>query len=234
MVDELFPPLIKSGEIALIAGRSGMGRTAVALGIAASYCTQYSEKVCFLASNDSEYSLRMRLAYGYGFKGKISGFTYGNNPGEIGIWRSSLGFSLEDIKASYICYKLLILDDLEISSHSSMRNRFPDVKMLRKLKRIAEESKTAIVVVSKLTRKPEKREDHVPRISDIPLPNKTLKYVDRMLLPFRESYYKTTYDNGDHCEESSAFCISIDMHNSNTSKSIPLVWHLDTLAFSRA
>lgn len=63
-------------------------------------------------------------------------------------------------------------------------------KILEKLKTLSEELNIPILVLSQLSRKPENRNEHRPRITDFSNSNKSIDmYLDIVLLLYRDEYY---------------------------------------------
>ncbi len=60
---------------------------------------------------------------------------------------------------------------------------------LRKLKRIAKKHKTAMIVLTQLSRKLERRRDKHPRITDIRVDNLSGGVYDQAILIYRDAYY---------------------------------------------
>lgn len=106
-------------------------------------------------------------------------------------------FKLSSIKSE--CRKLKIKEDLDIvvidhlqliESEKGAENRNVEIgRITRELKLMAKELDVAVLLLSQLSRGPEAREDHRPRLSDLRESGNIEQDADIVVLLYRDEYY---------------------------------------------
>jgi len=91
---------------------------------------------------------------------------------------------------------VIILDCLqEITSRNSLLN------IMTRLKELSIELNVPIIITSKLSRKPENRSNHKPRISDLKAPKAIADIADVIMLLYRAEYYWLMNERLEKCLE---------------------------------
>lgn len=207
MIDKDFGGL-RSGEVTLIGGRPFMGKTALALQIALNVA-ESGKKVLFISEESSPVELELRLI---SIISNISIFEikrWNLTDFEWEVFKSSarkikglpIRFcSAESIKKiKYLlkeetCSDLIIYDYLQlIHKDSEVRSSgtpdFTPVEFLYRFKKIAKHNNIPVIVLSQLSRKPDKRKDKHPKIKDIRVNPFSKDAYDQAILLYREYYY---------------------------------------------
>ena len=168
---------LNGGELILIGGRPGMGKTSFALNLAVHIAQQEKNVLYFNFKDKAEY-LDCRFLTVFA-RNKIKNtlpihFYRGFYPPLESI-RKTIGDFSDGIAAIIIDYLQLIKDEKRSL-------------ILQRLKEIAKEFDVPVIVLSQLTRAPENRKNKHPRLNDI-RDYKDLSAVDKVLFLYRESYY---------------------------------------------
>ena len=174
---DIFAGGLNGGELVLIGGRPGMGKTSFALNLA-THIAQQEKNVLYFNFNDKADYFDCRFLTIFA-KNKIKKtlpvhFYRDFFPPLESICKTIRDFSA-DVGAIVIDY----LQMIEGEKRSLM---------LQKLKEIAKEFDAPVIVLTQLTRAPENRKDKRPRLNDIRT-YKDLSVVDKVLFLYRESYY---------------------------------------------
>ena len=205
---DIFAGGLNGGELVLIGGRPGMGKTSFALNLALNMANGLKGKersaVAFFSMEQSLSQLRERF---------LSSITRIPSMKIIKGELSADKFQ-RIAKASENLEKMpLYIDDTPALSPADLRERCRRIKddpekglglviidylqlikdekrslILQRLKEIAKEFDAPVIVLSQLTRAPENRKDKHPRLNDI-RDYKDLSAVDKVLFLYRESYY---------------------------------------------
>lgn len=92
---------------------------------------------------------------------------------------------------------LLVVDYLGLIEGARRTSRGHEIgKILQGLRELAVARQRAVVLVHHLTRAPELREDHRPRLSDMEDAEQILAYAETVILLYREHYYVSGRDTG--------------------------------------
>lgn len=205
---DIFAGGLNGGELVLIGGRLGMGKTSFALNLALNAANEFRDKkhlgVAFFSMKQSLSQLRERF---------LSSITRIPSMKIIKGELSADEFQ-RIAKASENLEKMpLYIDDTPALSPADLRERCRRIKddpekglglviidylqlikdekrslILQRLKEIAKEFDVPVIVLSHLTRAPENRKNKRPRLNDI-RDYKDLSAVDKVLFLYRESYY---------------------------------------------
>lgn len=159
---------IYPGEVLLLGGRPGMGKSAFAKGVARAVC--HDRKVLYLDMQHGKHEPQKNLIV------QTGGFL------ELNDIRRAIGQELP---------ALVILDPFQRILRTALRNA---AAVLREIKIMALEFGIPFLITTELLRTPEKRSDPIPTTGDIPNCQELLPFVDTVLLLFRPAYYDPDAD----------------------------------------
>jgi replicative DNA helicase len=213
---------LQPSELIILAARPSMGKTALALNIAENVALRTREPVAIFSLEMSKESLLLRLLSSearvdaHKFRtghmnrddwGKITGALA--SLGEAPIWiDDSASATVLEMGAKARRLKrdrglsLLIVDYLQLVVPTTRRgsNRQEEVSsMSRALKGLAKELKVPIVVLSQLTRAPE-REERKPQLADLRESGAIEQDADVVLFINRPNFYKTDLPEEDRAK----------------------------------
>ncbi len=196
------------GELVILAARPSLGKTALALNIAAHACTECGKKVGVFSLEMSKESLAIRLLCS---EARIdshklrSGFTTQDDWPKMSQALSRLSgaplyiedtpaLSIMQIRAKARRLKaekgldLLIIDYLQLATgHGRYENRTQEVSYIsRGLKSIAKELNVPVLALSQLSRAPEQRPGQKPMLSDLRESGSIEQDADVVIFIFRE------------------------------------------------
>lgn len=196
----------RPGELSIIAGRPGMGKTALGLVIAWN-AAKNGHPVAYFSCEMSNPELASRFISG------ASGYTntqlsQGNCRIEQ-VCESTVGFLdlplyVDDTAALTIlelrakCRRLILRHKVELVVVDYLQlmagqghNREQEIAFIsRNLKVIAKDLGVSIIALSQLNREAESREDKRPRLSDLRESGAIEQDADRVLMVYRPAYYK--------------------------------------------
>jgi replicative DNA helicase len=214
---------LQPSELIILAARPSMGKTALALNIAGNVALRHKEPVAIFSLEMSKESLLLRMLASearvdaHKFRtghmnrddwGKITGTLA--TLGEAPIWIDDSASStvLEmGAKARRLMrdrgLSLMIVDYLQLvvpSGSGRGTNRQEEVSgMSRALKGLAKELKVPVIVLSQLTRAPE-REDRKPQLSDLRESGAIEQDADVVMFINRPNFYKTDLPEEDRAK----------------------------------
>ncbi len=200
---------LQPGELIIIAGRPSLGKTALALNIAAHAAIKHNKLVAVFSLEMSKESLVIRLLCS---EGRIDGHKFRSGFSSREDWArmtQALGrlaeapLYVEDtpalsimqirakarrLKAEKKHLDLLIVDYLQlVSGHGRFENRTQEVSFIsRGLKSIAKELQVPVVALSQLSRAPEQRPGQRPQLSDLRESGSIEQDADVVVFIFRE------------------------------------------------
>ena len=201
--------LSKNGEFVLIGARPCMGKTAFIISIVLNIVSN-KEKILFYSSDYSIESAIKRLILS---KSEMNYEKYYNKSftdkdfkvlaqliEDIKDWNikfdDNAGITFGEIE-KYVSEqrpKVVFIDDIDRMKLISKENGSKDNNNLFKaLRKLAQNNKCIIFVTTTLTREPDEREFHYPVLSDLK-EFRSVKYVDTVLLLYRDSYYEFCSD----------------------------------------
>jgi len=204
----------KKGNLIVIAGRPGMGKTAWALNIVAHNCKQGKSAAVFSLEMTAE-ELVKRLLAGEGVNN-----TKIKNPKQfsgddmellqdsaltIKEWKLFIDTSspsLNSVRAQAMRHRdahgldLVVIDYLQLMSIAGHTgNREAEISALsRGLKQLAKDLDVPIILLSQLSRKVEERPTRRPMLSDLRESGAIEQDADMVIFPFRPEYYGFTED----------------------------------------
>jgi replicative DNA helicase len=214
---------LQPSELIILAARPSMGKTALALNIAENVGLRQREPVAIFSLEMSKESLLLRLLASearvdaHKFRtGHMSRDDWGKvttalaNLGEAPIWiDDSASSTVLEMGAKARRLKrdrglsLMIVDYLQLvvpTGGGRQTNRQEEVSgMSRALKGLAKELKVPIVVLSQLTRAPE-REDRKPQLADLRESGAIEQDADVVLFINRPNFYKTDLPEEDRAK----------------------------------
>jgi len=214
---------LQPSELVILAARPSMGKTALALNIAGNVALRHNQPVAIFSLEMSKESLLLRILASearvdaHKFRtghmnrddwGKITGTLA--TLGEAPIWIDDSASStvLEmGAKARRLMrdrgLSLMIVDYLQLvvpTGSGRGTNRQEEVAgMSRALKGLAKELKVPVIVLSQLTRAPE-REDRKPQLSDLRESGAIEQDADVVLFINRPNFYKTDLPEEDRAK----------------------------------
>lgn len=212
----------KPGELIIVAGRPGMGKTAVALNLFTKMSAELGNKTLFFSLEMDDLSLADRLTCSYGGidaynlkNGKLSKdemstyFESANKIQELPIYIDDTARSdIKHITAISRAKKrkgecdMIIIDYLQlIESHNDsswQKNREREVaEMSRSLKLLAKELKVPVMLLAQLSREVERRTttNKRPQLSDLRESGAIEQDADMVIFPYRPEYYGIIEDD---------------------------------------
>jgi replicative DNA helicase len=214
---------LQPSELIILAARPSMGKTALALNIAGNIALRQKQPVAIFSLEMSKESLLLRLLASesrvdaHKFRtghmnredwGKITGTLASLGEAPIWIDDSASSTVLEmGAKARRLMrdrgLSLMIVDYLQLAVPTNtgrQSNRQEEVSgMSRALKGLAKELKIPIIVLSQLTRAPE-REDRKPQLADLRESGAIEQDADVVLFINRPNFYKTDLPEEDRAK----------------------------------
>jgi replicative DNA helicase len=214
---------LQSSELIILAARPSMGKTALALNIAENIALRQREPVAIFSLEMSKESLLLRLLASearvdaHKFRtghmnrddwGKVTGSLARLGDAPIWIDDSASSTVLEmGAKARRLKrdrgLSLMVVDYIQLVVPSTNRrnsNRQEEVSSIsRSLKALAKELKVPVLVLSQLTRAPE-REDRKPQLSDLRESGAIEQDADVVLFINRPNFYKTDLPDEDRAK----------------------------------
>jgi replicative DNA helicase len=202
---------LQPGELIIVAARPSLGKTALALNIAANAATK-GNAVGIFSLEMSKESLLIRLLCsearidshklrtGFSSRDDWSKMTQAlGRLAEAPLYiDDSPALSIMQIRARARRMKaekglsLLVVDYLQlITGHGRFENRTQEVSFIsRSLKSIAKELHVPVVALSQLSRAPEERPGHRPQLSDLRESGSIEQDADVVIFIFRQDVYK--------------------------------------------
>lgn len=211
---------IKAGQLVILAGRPGMGKTAFALQLARQIAE--NNNILFFTLEMMSEELIKRL------ESQVSGvsaFKIENNlldryeaeilnEAQRKIMKlklhiddtSALNIQRLKLKAQRIKNKFglgcIIVDYLQLCTVNGANNREQEVSIIsRTLKEIAKELKVPVIALSQLSRAVETRTDKRPQLSDLRESGAIEQDADKVLFLYRDKYYKQKEMSKDEADQ---------------------------------
>ncbi|MBI2860669.1 MAG: replicative DNA helicase [Chloroflexi bacterium] len=210
-LDDILEGLHRS-DLIIVAGRPSMGKTSLALNIARNVAVERKGSVAIFSLEMARESLVLRLLAGEsGLRSKRLRFDHHSEEEErrimdaIGVLAeapvyiddSPLLRMVEMRSKSRRLYHecggldLIILDHLGLmQGDTRTENRVQEISFIsRSLKALARELNVPVLAVSQLSRASERRESHVPQLSDLRDSGSIEQDADVVLFVYRDEYY---------------------------------------------
>jgi replicative DNA helicase len=237
---------LQPGELIIVAARPSLGKTALALNIAAYAAIEKKKMVGVFSLEMSKESLVIRLLCsearidshklrtGFSSREDWSKMTRAlGRLAEAPLYiDDSPALSIMQIRAKARRLKaekgldLLIVDYLQlVTGHGRFENRTQEVSFIsRSLKSIAKELRVPVVALSQLSRAPEERPGHRPQLSDLRESGSIEQDSDVVLFIFREDVYKRTADEGEPGEPGGKTELIIGKQRNGPTGNVPVVF----------
>jgi len=197
-----------AGDMIVVAGRPGMGKTAIALTFAHDFALR-DGRVLFLSLEMSNEQLAKRYVSLIGqipngrirnhslFKEEIDTVQkFLNQPPMTLYIDDDPDNSLQMIRGKCKLHKakhgldLIIIDYIQLIRVNKSHSREQEIaEISRGLKLLAKELKCTVMILAQLSRKPEERADKRPLLSDLRESGAIEQDADVVLFPFRPAYY---------------------------------------------
>jgi replicative DNA helicase len=210
---------LQPGELIIIAARPSLGKTALALNIAANAATQRGKIIGLFSLEMSKESLLLRLLCSEaridshklrtGFSSKEDWAKMTKALGRLAeapiFIEDTPALSIMQIRAKARRLKaekgldLIIVDYLQlVTGHTRFENRTQEVSFIsRGLKSIAKELHVPVLALSQLSRAPEERPGHRPQLSDLRESGSIEQDADVVMFIFREDVYRRAAEDGE-------------------------------------
>lgn len=194
------------GEMIVVAGRPGMGKTAFAFCIALAHAKLGGSVVMFSLEMSKEQigdrglailgqvdNLRIRAA-------NVSDREFERIKGNLDTWKldfevdTTTGITIDQIRARVKCMKkrptLVIVDYLQLVTSNNSKVREQQISYVsRQCKLISKDSSCTVMALSQLNRESENRGDNRPKISDLRESGAIEQDADTVIFPYRPQYY---------------------------------------------
>jgi len=198
------------GELIILAGRPGMGKTALALTIARNAAVEYGFPVGFFSIEMADYQLAMRILCAEAKldshlvrTGKLPKDQWQRLSLQTGRLSNAKIFiddspvlTMMDIRAKARRAKaehdiqMLIVDYLQLIKGHRAENRQQEItEISRGLKALAKEISVPVIALSQLSRAVEGRTDHKPQLSDLRESGSIEQDADVVLFIYRKAFY---------------------------------------------
>lgn len=209
----------KPGELIIVAGRPGMGKTAVALNLFTKYASSLGKRTLFFSLEMDDLSLADRLVCSYGGINADKLKTGNLDPQDIEAYYSAkrqlekLPISIDDSARVDIKHistisrskkrkgkcDMIVIDYLQLIESKNddyRKNREREVaEMSRSLKLLAKELKVPVMLLCQLNRAVESRGgDMRPKLGDLRESGAIEQDADMVIFPYRPEYYGITED----------------------------------------
>ena len=175
-LDEMLGNLGK-GELTIVAGRPGMGKTALCWSMAARI-SQEKNSVAMIVNHEGAF---------YGGINPVK--HYGTAKQNFHVWIDNFDIRMLENTLKHI-HECLVLDILFIP-HLFPLNQAETKFVTNTIKEYAVATGTHCVLEYNITRRPEKRTNKRPSIDDILCPNTVRNNANNILLVFRDEYYNS-------------------------------------------
>jgi len=237
---------LQPGELIIVAARPSLGKTALALNVAAYAAIEKKKHVGLFSLEMSKESLVIRLLCseahidshklrtGFSSRDDWSKMTRAlGRLAEAPLYiDDSPGLSIMQIRAKARRLKaekgldLLIVDYLQlVTGHGRFENRTQEVSFIsRSLKSIAKELHVPVLALSQLSRAPEERPGHRPQLSDLRESGSIEQDADVVIFIFREDVYKRTADEGEAGEPAGKTELLISKQRNGPTGTVPIVF----------
>lgn len=240
---------LQRANLVLVAARPSMGKTALALNIAA-YAATNGHRVAFFSLEMSEQELMMRLIAAIGRldghrlqSGIVNQTDYTRISDAMGriadypMWVDDTAHAtVLEIRSKARRLKaregldLVVIDYLQLlAAERRYESRNLELgAMSRMLKGLAKELEVPVVALSQLSRKTEERGDHRPQISDLRESGSLEQDADLVLLLYRAEHYKRTPENAGQAE------LIIGKQRNGPTGTVHLTWLKQETRFANA
>lgn len=241
-LDELTSGLQRS-DLVIVAGRPSAGKSAFAFGIAAHAAIREKANVAIFSLEMSKEQIAMRIMSGEAGINMQKIRTGDLSPEEVlriadrfnTVGESSImiddtpGLSVAQIRTK--CRRLqamhgldiVVIDYLQLMQSATKRDsRVLEVaEMTRGLKIMARELNVVVMLLSQLSREPDKRKDHTPLMSDLRESGSIEQDADVIMMLYRPASYPETQEAADGDNTS---YINVAKHRNGATANIRVMW----------
>ncbi len=244
-LDDLTSGLQRS-DLIIVAGRPSAGKSAFAFGITAHAAIREHAKVAIFSLEMSKEQIVMRIMSGetginmqkirtgdLGASELLRIADRFNTVGEASIMIDDTpGISVAEIRTK--CRRLqamhgldiVVIDYLQLLQPSNRgrgdRSRVQEVTdMTRGLKILARELNISVILLSQLSREPDKRKDHTPIMSDLRESGSIEQDADVIMMLYRPASYPETREAADGDNTS---YINVAKHRNGATQNIRVMW----------
>ena len=241
-LDDVTSGLHKS-DLVIIAARPAMGKSAFALNIASNAAIREKATVAIFSlemskeqlvmrimSSETEINLQKLRTGDLGATEILRIADKFNTVGEANIFIDDTpGVSVAEVRSK--CRRIqaihgldiVIIDYLQLMQSTSKRDsRVLEIsEMTRGLKILARELNVVVIVLSQLSREPDKRKDHTPLMSDLRESGSIEQDADMIMMLYRPAVYTDTEEsmNGDNTSY-----INLIKHRNGATANIKALW----------
>lgn len=202
---------LHAGDLVIIAGRPGMGKTSLAMNVAENVAIEQGQPVLVFSMEMSAEQLAMRVLSSFGRinqqrlrRGELDDTDWSRLSSTGGLLRKAPlyidetgALSPNELRArsrriaARHGVKLIIVDYIQLMQVPNTReNRTNEVSEIsRNLKALAKELKIPIIALSQLSRGVEARDDKRPRMSDLRESGSIEQDADIVVFVYRDEYY---------------------------------------------
>ena len=206
---------IDRSDVIILGARVAMGKTTFALDVAYALATTAYKKVAIFTPTDNVKNILEGL--------KRRADT--DCPENISLWTGDTlcTKSLRNkLNANNIDF--LIIDCLQSFEPVGTKNVEQVETTMQELKQLAKDKNIPMLILTQLSRKVERRKEHIPLVKDIPYCKSVVPFADSVLLLYREAYYDPNADR------SIAWCF-IEKNARGGLGAIPLIWNDEKIGF---
>lgn len=234
---------LQRGDLVIVAGRPSAGKSAFAFGIAAHAAVRENATVMIFSLEMPKEQIVMRIMSGEAginmHKIRTGDLKADevlriadqfNTVGEANMLiDDSPGATVAEIRSK--CRRvqaqqgldIVVIDYLQLMQSASRRDsRVLEVaEMTRGLKMIARELNVVIILLSQLSREPDKRKDHTPLMSDLRESGSIEQDADVIMMLYRPATYPETEEaqNGDNTSY-----INVAKHRNGATANLKVMW----------
>ena len=236
----------KPGELIIVAGRPGMGKTAVALNLFTKSAAKSGKKTLFFSLEMDDISLADRLVCSYGGIDPDSLKTGNLTNEELQTYEKSraelekLPIYIDDSARVDIKHistisrakrrkgecDMVVIDYLQLieiqeqKGYGNFKNREREVaEMSRALKLLAKELKIPVMLLCQLSRAVESRTGHKqPQLADLRESGAIEQDADMVIFPYRPEYYNITADDAGNSLQGIMMLITAKNRNGRLGK----------------
>ncbi len=248
-IDEMLGGGLREGYLYLFGGRPGMGKTAFALSVIDNVCVKEHEPCAYFSMDYPKERLEDRLAQIHSRTHWYPRCEEKDIPKKKMAMEELKDIPLWSVSAEYMTVSeiaehsrgmndghlsLLIVDWIQhISKKKGLAANKEIASGLKDLKQLSMDMNCPILILSQLTRRLERRRDKRPQKGDFRNIIRPEKYVDEIMMLYRDGYYKNNYYSGDasdNCRKAEIRCIHCKDMSSSASE---LVFNHDVACFEQ-
>lgn len=205
---------IDRSDIIILGARVAMGKTAFALDVAYALVTTAKRVAIFTPADNVK-----NISEGLKRRANTEA------PDSISLWTEDtlcIASLRNELNANDV--DCLIIDCLQSFEPAGTKSAKQVEATMRELKQLAKDKRVPMLILTQLSRKVERRKEHIPLAKDIPYYKSILPFADSILLLYREAYYEPNADR------SIAWCF-IEKNVRGGLGAMPLIWNDEKIGF---